>query len=277
MAQTTPPTLTPPGTAPDPNDRGTFDSRSYALTVWFSTLVTEMTAALLNVYNNAVDAFNSATAAAGSAGSAASSASSANTAKDTAVAAAASAALLVEKYLGVSATDPTLDGSGGPLTVGDWYVNSGSGLIRAYTGSTWTNALNVTAGVSSVNGQSGSLTGFVTETGSQTLSNKTVSGVIISDGYTEEQYNLTGTEINPVNGTIQYKTLTGNTVFTESIADGQSVTLMINPATYTVTWPTATWIGSSASAAPTLVASVYNCITFFQLNGTLFAKYEGRV
>lgn len=277
MAQTTPPTLTPPGTAPDPNDRGTFDSRSYALTTWFSTLVTEMTAALTNVYNNAVDAFNNATAAASSAGSAASSASSANTAKDTAVAAAASAALLVEKYLGVSATDPTLDLTGGPLTAGDWYVNSGSGLIRAYTGTAWTNALNVTAGVASVNGQSGSLTGFVTETGSQTLSNKTLAGVILNDGYSEEQYSLTGTDISAANGSIQYKTLAGNTTFTESLTDGQSVTLMLNPSTFSVTWPTATWIGSSASAAPTLVASVYNCITFFQMNGTLYAKYEGRV
>ncbi|WP_396190123.1 hypothetical protein [Flavobacterium sp.] len=108
-------------------------------------------------------------------------------------------------------------------------------------------------------------------TDSQTLTNKTLTG------YTETVYNLTGTEINPANGTIQYKTLGANTTFTEAIGDGQCVTLMLNPATYTVTWPTITWIGNVASTAPTLTASVYNCVTLFQFGGTLYGKFEGRV
>lgn len=108
-------------------------------------------------------------------------------------------------------------------------------------------------------------------TDTQTLTNKTLTG------YTETVYNLSGTAIDPANGTIQYKTLSANTTFTESLADGQSVTLMLDPGTYTATWPTTTWIGSAASTAPTLVASVYNCITFFQFGGTLYGKYEGRV
>ena len=95
-------------------------------------------------------------------------------------------------------------------------------------------------------------------------------------GIAETVYNLTGTDINPANGTIQYKTLTANTTFTESLSDGQSVSLMLNPSTFTVTWPTTTWIGPTTSTAPTLVASVYNCITFFQIAGTLYGKYEGR-
>lgn len=106
---------------------------------------------------------------------------------------------------------------------------------------------------------------------SQTLTNKTFTG------YTETVYNLTGTEISSANGTIQYKTLSGNTTFTETIGDGQCVTLMLNPATYTVTWPAITWIGNVASTAPTLTASVYNCITLFQFGGTLYGKFEGRV
>lgn len=148
--------------------------------------------------------------------------------------------------------------------------------------------------VQSVNGQTGAvdlsgvyqpldadLTAFAAKTAptgavvgttdSQTLTNKTLTG------YTETVYNLSGTAIAPANGTIQYKTLSANTTFTESLADGQSVTLMLNPGTYTATWPTTTWIGSAASTAPTLVASVYNCITFFQFGGTLYGKYEGRV
>ena len=114
-------------------------------------------------------------------------------------------------------------------------------------------------------------TGDVTLTGTQTLTNKTFGN------YTETVYNLTGTEIASTNGPIQYKTLSGNTTFTEALADGQSVVLMLNPSTFAVTWPTITWIGNVASTAPTLVASVYNCITLFQITGTVYGKFEGRV
>lgn len=117
----------------------------------------------------------------------------------------------------------------------------------------------------------GSLAGYTTLTGAQTLTNKTFTG------YTETQYNLTGTDLVASNGTVQYKTLSGNTTFTESLSDGQGVILMLNPATYTTTWPTTTWIGTAASAAPTLIASVYNCLVFFQMNGTLYGRYVGRV
>jgi DNA-binding protein YbaB len=96
-------------------------------------------------------------------------------------------------------------------------------------------------------------------------------------GLGETQYNLTGTDIAVSNGTVQYKTLSGNTTFTESLADGQGVILMLNPATYTTTWPTTTWIGTVASTAPTLIASVYNCIVLFQMSGTLYGRYVGRV
>jgi hypothetical protein len=118
---------------------------------------------------------------------------------------------------------------------------------------------------------SADLSTYVTLTGTQTLTNKTFGN------YTETVYNLVGTEIASTNGPIQYKILTGNTTFTETLADGQSVVLMINPSTFAVTWPTITWIGNVASTAPTLVASVYNCITLFQITGTVYGKFEGRV
>ena len=117
----------------------------------------------------------------------------------------------------------------------------------------------------------GSLAGYTTLTGAQTLTNKTLTG------YTETQYNLTGTALVASNGTVQYKALSGNTTFTESLADGQGVILMLNPATFTTTWPATTWIGTAASTAPTLIASVYNCLVFFQMNGTLYGRYVGRV
>lgn len=156
-----------------------------------------------------------------------------------------------------------------------------SDLIQQIPGTVTTTEMGYLDGVTSaiqtqLNSKQGS-GNYATLSGTETLANKILEATTLTDGYTEEVYALSGTELNPANGSIQYKTLSGNTTFTESIADGQAVTLMLNPTTYTTTWPTATWIGSVASTAPTLVVSVYNCITFFQIAGTLYGKYEGRV
>lgn len=89
----------------------------------------------------------------------------------------------------------------------------------------------------------------------------------------EQQYSFTGTDIDPANGTIQYKTLSGNTTLTESLVDGEYVTLMIDDGTaYTITWPTTTWIGGSA---PTLSTSGYNVIELWKVNGTLYGAFAG--
>jgi len=91
--------------------------------------------------------------------------------------------------------------------------------------------------------------------------------------YAETQYSLTGTVIDPANGTLQYKTLSANTTFTESLADGQSVTLMIDDGTaYTITWPTTTWVGG---AAPTLPTTGYAVIELWQINAVLYGLHSG--
>jgi hypothetical protein len=91
---------------------------------------------------------------------------------------------------------------------------------------------------------------------------------------TETQYSLTGTAIDQANGTIQYKTLSGNTTFTEALQDGQSITLMIDDGTaYTVTWPSVTWMGTdSAAAAPALQTTGYTGVVLFQMNGTVYGS-----
>ena len=102
------------------------------------------------------------------------------------------------------------------------------------------------------------------------LSNPTVTS------YTETVYALSGTAIDPANGTIQTKTLGANTTFTESLADGQSVVLMVNPVTYAVTWPTMTWINVAGSGtAPTLEASSMNVVTLWQVGGTVYGNWSG--
>jgi hypothetical protein len=89
----------------------------------------------------------------------------------------------------------------------------------------------------------------------------------------EQAYELTGTDIDANNGTIQYKTLAANTTFTESILNGQFLTLMIDDgAGYTVTWPTISWVGGSA---PTLETTGYNIIELWQVAGTLYGAFVG--
>jgi len=104
----------------------------------------------------------------------------------------------------------------------------------------------------------------------QTLTNKTLTG------YTETVYALSGTVIDPANGTIQTKTLSANTTFTESLADGQSVILGITAGAYSITWPTTVWakVGGSG-VAPTLVSTGVNWITLWQVAGTLYGSFLG--
>jgi hypothetical protein len=138
---------------------------------------------------------------------------------------------------------------------------SGTALLKANSGGALANA---TAG-----------TDYVTPTGTETLSGKTLTNPTVTS-YIETVYALSGTAIDPANGTIQTKTLGANTTFTESLADGQSVVLMLNPVTYTVTWPTMTWISIAGSGtAPTLEASSTNVVTIWQVGGTVYGNWAG--
>ena len=97
--------------------------------------------------------------------------------------------------------------------------------------------------------------------------------VMFKAGIEEQEYNLTGTDIDPANGTIQYITLAADTTFTSSLANGEFVTLMIDDGSaYTITWPTTKWIGGSA---PTLITSGYNVIELWRVNGNLYGAFAG--
>ena len=95
----------------------------------------------------------------------------------------------------------------------------------------------------------------------------------ITGSVTEQVYNLTGTVINPANGTIQYKTVSSNTTFTETLISGQSVLLrLINANKYTITFPTITWVGA-VNPVPVLTA---NCaIALWKEQSTLYGAYIG--
>jgi len=94
----------------------------------------------------------------------------------------------------------------------------------------------------------------------------------------ETVYTAIGTigslSLDPANGTIQTTGLTGNVTFTEALQSGQSVLLSLgNGSSYTVTWPTVTWITANGNVAPAL--TTYDMLAFFKIGSTLYAAYLG--
>jgi hypothetical protein len=114
----------------------------------------------------------------------------------------------------------------------------------------------------------------------QTLTNKTLSGALLYDGYTEEVFAVSGTTpaLSPTNGTVQTWTLTGASTPTAGTwAEGQSITLMVDDGTaYTINWSSVavTWKTGSGSA-PTLNTTGYTAITLWKVGATVFGARVG--
>jgi len=90
----------------------------------------------------------------------------------------------------------------------------------------------------------------------------------------ETVYTLTGTALDPGNGTSQIKTLSGNVTLTDSLASGESMSLkLINGASHTVTFPTMTWVSATGNSAPTLTAS--DQLVFYKISSTLYGIWTG--
>jgi hypothetical protein len=102
-----------------------------------------------------------------------------------------------------------------------------------------------------------------------------VTGTLAVTNVDEGTYSFTGTALDPGNGGIQYKTLAATTTFTDSLVDGESMTLRLEGgATYTVTWPTMTWITSGGNVAPTLNGTK-DTLVFWKESSVLYGAYVG--
>ena len=107
--------------------------------------------------------------------------------------------------------------------------------------------------------------GYLTATSTNTLTNKTIRDTV---------YSLTGTAFDATNGAVQTKTLAANTTFTDSLTSGDAIVLQLEAgASYTVTWPTMTWVTSGGNVAPTLTAK--DTLVFWKVSSVLYGAYTG--
>jgi len=142
------------------------------------------------------------------------------------------------------------------------YTSSGTTLSRTLLESSTGSLLSL----------SGSATVFVTAAGEDLI---VADAAVFTGSIQEAVYNLTGTALDPANGTIQTKTLAANTTLTDSLSAGEAMTLMIDDGSaYTVTWPTITWV-NNAGAAPTLATSGYTVVALWKVGATLYGALVG--
>lgn len=151
-------TVTPlPTPVPSRQDPINFSTRADEFLGALPTFGTELNLVASEVNTKASNAATSASTATTQAGIATTQAGIATTKAGEATTARNEAAALTESYQGSLSADPTLDKNGIPLSDGDWYVNSSTGLIRVYTGGVWATSVSATAGVNSINSQQGNL------------------------------------------------------------------------------------------------------------------------
>ena len=178
--------------------------------------------------------------------------------------------------------------SGDPLTVAGNFVASNTATLSGirYPVADGTNGQVLATNGSGVLSFVTAATGDVTTTGTQTLTNKTLTDPAIIGTILEDVYTISdgaAFEIDPGNGSIQLITLgASRTPKATNFANGESVTLMVNDGTaYTITWTDATFGGSgvvwktNAGVAPTLNTSGYTVITLWKVGGQVYGARVG--
>jgi hypothetical protein len=121
--------------------------------------------------------------------------------------------------------------------------------------------------------------GDVTLTGTQTLTNKTVTNLVFDGDYTEDVFTITdgaSVDLDPSNGTVQLWTLGASRSPTDtSFASGQSMTLMVDDGSdYAITWPSVVW-KTDGGSAPTLNTSGYTVIQLWKVSTVLYGARVG--
>jgi hypothetical protein len=161
---------------------------------------TSATASASSATSSASSASSASTQASNASSSATAAASSATAAAASATSAANSADAFDDVYLGSKSSDPSTDNDGDALAAGMLYFNTTDDVLRVYSGSAWQNAAVDT-------------TSFITLSGTQTLTNKTLTspkiGTSILDTNGNELSKVTATS-SAVNEFTLANAATGN-------------------------------------------------------------------
>ena len=161
---------------------------------------TSATASASSATSSASSASSASTQASNASSSATAAASSATAAAASATSAANSADAFDDIYLGSKSSDPSTDNDGDALAAGMLYFNTTDDVLRVYSGSAWQNAAVDT-------------TSFITLSGTQTLTNKTLTspkiGTSILDTNGNELSKVTATS-SAVNEFTLANAATGN-------------------------------------------------------------------
>lgn len=104
-----------------------------------------------------------------------------------------------------------------------------------------------------------------------TLNSKLVKINPSITGSITEQVAVCNLALEPDNGTVQTYTAAANTTFTDGLADGQFLTLILTNGGFTVTFPTITWW----NAEPTLGTT--DKIFFEKIGGVLYGTQVGTI
>ena len=123
-----------------------------------------------------------------------------------------------------------------------------------------------------------SSTDWSTFNGKLSTTGGTMTGNLTLDAYTEKVATLatSGTiALNPATGTTLSCAAAGTVTFTDSLSSGQSISLLLtNGSSYTINWPTTTWVTAAGNTAPTLSAS--NTLVFWKISSTLYGALVGK-
>ena len=99
--------------------------------------------------------------------------------------------------------------------------------------------------------------------------------VVTATSYTESVATAQ-TALDPANGGIQTFVTSSNTTFTDSLATGESMTLMVRraSASHTVTFPTTKWVGN-VTPPVTTTSGKYSIISLWKVGSDLYGSYGG--
>lgn len=173
-----------------------------------------------------------------------------------------------------------------PITAGGTGATTAAAARTALGATTTGNSLFTAVDAAAARTAIGAGTGDVTTTGTQTLTNKTLTDPAIIGTILEDIFTITdgaAFEIDPGNGSIQLITLgASRTPKATNFANGESVVLMVDDGTArTLTWTDATFGGSgvvwktNAGAAPTLNTTGYTVIVLWEVGGQVYGARVG--